>query len=142
WTRREGLVAGRTRGALIFFEDVVMSKVIIASGNSSRTPDFGGSWWVRLQYLLGLRKLGVDSYWIDRLEPFDFRQTRRSIEYFTNRFHRTLCELGLGNRYCVVYNEGESYHGMSEEQFLSLIGETELLLNINGHLPPSSPLCR
>ena len=65
-------------------------RVIVATRNTSRVPEFGGSFWVRLQYLLGLRDLGLDAYWIDRLDLPDPGRDAHSIEYMVRRFAASL----------------------------------------------------
>ena len=44
-----------------------MTRVLLGTRDTSRYPEFAGSTWVRLQYLLGLQRLGVECHWIDRL---------------------------------------------------------------------------
>jgi hypothetical protein len=119
-----------------------MSTVIVGTRDTSRWPEFAGSTWVRLQYLLGLRRLGVDSFWVDRLSPVDPLKHHHSLDYLVARFERTARDFGLAGRYCIVYNEGERYFGMTEVEFRHLVGQADLLLNISGHLPPDSPLLR
>jgi hypothetical protein len=119
-----------------------MSTVIVGTRDTSRWPEFAGSTWVRLQYLLGLRRLGVDSFWVDRLSAVDPRQHHHSLDYLLRRFDRTAQDFGLQGRCCIVYNDGERYFGMTEAEFRHLAGQADLLLNISGHLPPDSPLIR
>jgi hypothetical protein len=119
-----------------------MKTVIVGTRETSRWPEFAGSTWVRLQYLLGLRRLGFDSVWVDRLGPVDPLQHHHSLDYLVARFDRTAREFGLGDRYCIEYNGGERYFGMSGGEFRDLTGEAELLINVSGHLPPDSPLMR
>ncbi|HUQ21274.1 MAG TPA: hypothetical protein VM099_16800 [Gemmatimonadaceae bacterium] len=105
-------------------------------------PDFAGSTWVRLQYILGLQRLGVDCYWIDQLKPVDPLIHHHSLEYITSRFANLAEQFGFSDRYCIVYNEGESHFGMSKTQLEQLASEADLLLNISGHMKPESPLMR
>jgi hypothetical protein len=119
-----------------------MVKVIVASGNSSRFAEFGGSAWVRLQYILGFRKLGFDCYWVDRCDAVDRLYARRSVEYIAERFHRLQCGFDLDRHYCLDYNDGERYFGMSERQYEALVADTQLLINFNGWMPPASILQR
>jgi len=119
-----------------------MTTVIVGTRDTSRWPEFAGSTWVRLQYLLGLRRLGVDAYWVDRLGPVDPHQHHHSLDYLTGRFDRTARDFGLGDRYCIEYNGGERYFGLSAGDYRDLVGAADLLLNISGHLPPDSPLMR
>lgn len=117
-------------------------RVIVGSGNSSRFLEFGGSSWVRLQYVLGLLKLGVDVYWVDRMDAVDPLATRRSVALLASQFHRRLEMFGLQGRYCIDYNNGEQHFGMTRAELDRVIDGTDLLLNLNGWLPDGSPLGR
>lgn len=119
-----------------------MPTVIVGTRDTSRWPEFAGSTWVRLQYLLGLRRLGVDTFWVDRLGPVDPLGHHHSLEYLVERFDRTARDFGFQSAYCIVYNGGERFFGMTEKAFLGLVRETDLLVNVSGHLPPDSPLVR
>jgi hypothetical protein len=119
-----------------------MPTVIVGTRDTSRVPEFAGSTWVRLQYLLGLRRLGVDAFWVDRLRTVDPLRHHHSLDYLLERFDRTARDFGLRDRYCIVYNDGERYFGMPEARFRGLAAEADLLINISGYLPPESPLMR
>src|SRR5919197_1180446 len=105
-------------------------------------PEFAGSSWVRLQYMLGLEKLGVESFWVDRLTSIDPAKHPHSLRYLVGRFDRMARDFGFEDRYCIVYNEGECYFGRAERQLTDIIASTDLLLNISGRLSAASPLCR
>ena len=117
-----------------------MPRVIVATGGTSGTPEFAGSTWVRLQYMLGLQELGVESVWVDRLGPETVKQRRHSLDYLMRRFGRLACEFGFQGRYCVVYNGGEAHFGMTESELVNVAESADLLLNIGGQPPPSGPL--
>ena len=117
-------------------------KVVLGSLGASGVPDFAGSTWVRMQYLLGLERLGVEAYWIDRLKQVDPLSYHHSLDYLTARFDRLARDFDFADRYCLVYNEGEKHFGLTGEELAGLAGEADLLLNISGHLPASSPLLR
>lgn len=117
-------------------------KVIVGTKDTTRLPEFAGSTWVRLQYVLGLQALGLESFWVDRLGPVDPLKHPHSLEYLMERFDRTVRLFGLHERCCVIYNDGECYFGMTERQVLQLAGEAELLVNISGYLPLDAPLMR
>src|SRR2546427_5946453 len=42
-----------------------MLTVVIAAYNVAAFPEGGGHFWVYLQYVLGLRQLGCDVYWLE-----------------------------------------------------------------------------
>jgi hypothetical protein len=117
-------------------------KVIVATRNTSLWPHFGGSAWVRLQYMLGLERLGIDAFWLDRLGPPNREKNLHGIDYIVRRFQQLVRDFGLEDRYCIDYNDGERYFGMDARQLTALIADADLLLNISGYLPPDSPLRR
>src|SRR5678815_358100 len=119
-----------------------MNKVLLGTQNTSRWPEFAGSTWVRLQYMLGLSKLGVESFWVDRLSAIDPIEHPHTLDYLIERFDRTARQFGFQDRYCIVYNRGERHFGLAEESLCQLIGSADLLLNISGHLPSDSPLMK
>src|SRR6476469_5279925 len=117
-----------------------MKNVILGSRDTSRWPEFAGSTWVRLQYMLGLRALGVDCVWVDRLSRIDPLAHPHTLEYLVERFARTARDFGFEGDYCIVYNGGEQYFGMSQDSLRSRIRSTDALFNVSGHLPADSPL--
>lgn len=117
-----------------------MTTVIVGTNETSAWPHFGGSLWVRLQYLLGLRRLGVDAYWVDRLAPPDSRKNPHSADYLAHRFRRFAEDFGFQDRYCIVYEGGERHYGMDERRLREAIERADLLLNVGGRLEPGDPL--
>jgi hypothetical protein len=117
-----------------------MPTVILGTRGTSGFPEFAGSTWVRLHYVLGLLDLGVDAFWVDRLGAVDPLAHHHSLDYLMRRFARTMGDFGLADRYCVIYNGGERYFGMPEHRLRALAAEADLLINISGHLPLACPL--
>lgn len=117
-----------------------MTTVIVGTNETSAWPHFGGSLWVRLQYLLGLRRLGVDAYWVDRLAPPDPAKNPHSVDYLAHRFRRFAEDFGFQDRYCIVYDRGERHYGMDERRLHEAIERADLLLNVAGRLEPGDPL--
>jgi hypothetical protein len=119
-----------------------MKQVVLGTRDTSRWPEFAGSTWVRLQYMLGLSRMGVECFWVDRLSAVDRFEHPHTLEYLAERFDRTARQFGFQDRYCLVYNKGEKHFGLSEDALRRLTDSADLLLNISGHLPPDSPLMR
>jgi hypothetical protein len=92
--------------------------------------------------MLGLTQLGVECVWVDRLSAVDPLTHPHTLDYLVERFDRTARQFGFQDRYCIVYNKGERYFGLSESSFHNLVESASLLVNISGHLPPDSPLMR
>jgi hypothetical protein len=117
-----------------------MIKAIVATKETSRRAEFAGSMWVRFQYLLGLQKLGIESYWVDRVGKVDPFTEPHSLDYVVKRFDRIVDDWGLRGRACIDYEHGKRFFGLSEKELRRVIQETDLLINLGGHLPPDSPL--
>lgn len=117
-----------------------MTTVIVGTNETSAWPHFGGSLWVRLQYMLGLRRLGVDAYWVDRLAPPDPDKNPHSVDYLTDRFRRFAEDFGFEDRYCIVFDRGERHYGIDAGRLRELVERADLLLNVSGRLEPGDPL--
>lgn len=95
-----------------------------------------------MQYMIGLQRLGIDSFWIDYLDAIDPFTYPHSLDYLMARFRHTAEQFGFGDRYCVVYNNGERHFGLDERQLDRLATEADLLLSISGRRPPDPRLAR
>jgi hypothetical protein len=128
-----------------------VTTVILGTNETSAWPHFGGSLWVRLQYVLGLQRLGIDTYWVDRLarpdpSPRRGKARARGVEnphsprYLAYRFRRMAEDFGIADRYCIVYDGGQRYFGMDQRRLSEVIERADLLLNVSGRLDPDDPL--
>src|SRR6476646_10369389 len=68
-TGRRCTGSGRDRLATRQARVLLMKDAIIIAGSLAQRPGIGGHTWVFLQYLLGLRRLGWDVLFLDRLDP-------------------------------------------------------------------------
>jgi hypothetical protein len=115
----------------------VSGGTVLLGGSVAQRPGSGGHTWVFLQYLLGLRKLGLEPVLIDWLEPDMCRDgaggpsdVERSwnVEYLAAVMER----FGLGDRWAVLHDGGRAVLGMGEEALDRAIEGAALLLNVNG----------
>jgi hypothetical protein len=74
--------------------------VFVGSAFVAQYPTGGGNFWVPLQYLLGLRALGVDAYWLEALWT---RGDRAKDEAFVSTFLRRVTALGVADRVILLY---------------------------------------
>ena len=117
-------------------------RAIVATRETSGRPYVAGNTWVPLQYLLGLDRLGVEAYWLDRQGAIDPRRDIHSLDYVVARFEATARDFGFADRWCIAYDGGERCFGMSADELDGLVAEADMLLNVAGHLPEDSPLMR
>jgi hypothetical protein len=107
---------------------------ILFAGIIARYP-FGGVTWCSLMYLLGLRALGHEVFYIEDTGEcvYDPVQNTRATEptYGTSYIHSALEPYGLGDRWTFVNYDG-SYHGRSAEDVRRFAAGAELFINLSG----------
>jgi hypothetical protein len=120
-------------------------KIIIAALLSPYPYPSPGMTCHRMQYALGLRKLGHQVYFIEEVDPdwcidssgqpCDFQHTiRREL------FRNVLEPFGFMENACQIYNHGEATFGLSFASLMELSREADLLLNWSGHLKTEAVL--
>jgi hypothetical protein len=116
--------------------------VFLGGGFAAKYLHGGGNFSVPLQWMLGLRRLKLDAFWLEHLpsegNPAD---DRRKID----NFRRQLRAHGLEDRFCVLYHEKpESAHdldairciGMPKRELLDRLAGPNTLLNLSYSLHP------
>jgi hypothetical protein len=107
---------------------------ILFAGIIARYP-FGGVTWCSLMYLLGLRALGHDVFYIEDTGEcvYDPVQNTRSLDpsYGTHYIHQSLAPFGFGDRWSFVNYDG-IYHGRSAEDVRRFAADADLFINLSG----------
>jgi len=107
---------------------------ILFAGIIARYP-FGGVTWCSLMYLLGLRALGHEVFYIEDTGEcvYDPVQNTRALDpsYGTSYIHEALAPFGLGDRWTFVNYDG-SYYGRSVEEVRRYSADADLFLNLSG----------
>jgi hypothetical protein len=107
---------------------------ILFAGIIARYP-FGGVTWCTLMYLLGLRALGHDVFYIEDTGEcvYDPVLNTRATDpgYGTSYIHNALEPFGLGDKWAFVNYDG-TYHGRSAEEVRRFCAEADLFLNLSG----------
>ncbi len=107
---------------------------ILFAGIIARYP-FGGVTWCSLMYLLGLRALGHEVFYIEDTGEcvYDPVQNTRALDpsYGTTYIHSALEPFGLGDRWSFVNYDG-SYHGRSAEDVRRYAEDADLFVNLSG----------
>lgn len=107
---------------------------ILFAGIIARYP-FGGVTWCSLMYLLGLRALGHEVFYLEDTGEcvYDPIQNTRATDpsYGTRYIHSTLEPYGLGDRWSFVNYDG-SYHGRSADEVRRYCADADLYLNLSG----------
>jgi hypothetical protein len=107
---------------------------ILVAGIIARHP-FGGVTWCSLMYLLGLRALGHEVFYIEDTGEcvYDPVQNTRATDpgYGTSYIHQALEPFGLGDRWSFVNYDG-SYHGRTADEVRRYCADADLFLNLSG----------
>ena len=116
--------------------------VFLGCGFAAKYPEGGGNFSVPLQWMLGLRRLGVDAFWLELLPATaDPREDQSRIR----KFQRLLREHGLKDSYCLLYQApandvhelgGMQSIGMSRAELLQRLAGPNTLLNLSYSLHP------
>ena len=124
--------------------------LIVVSGALANKPGNGGAAWTRLSWILGLRRLGHDVYFVEQIASAACVDGAGSISTFEQSvnlaYFRDVTErFGLGTRSALIAegNDGSSA-GLSVEDVGGVVDAADLLVNISGHftLPALKPRCR
>jgi hypothetical protein len=112
---------------------------IIIGGVVSLRPFAPGFAWDWLQLADGLRRLGHDVYYVEEVEPqwcVDENGQPCAFEQSTNRelFGTCMRRFGFAERACQIFNRGEATRGMSRTDITTVAKESDLLINISGHV--------
>ena len=106
---------------------------ILFAGIIARYP-FGGVTWCSLMYLLGLRALGHEVFYIEDTGECVYDPVQNTVatdpSYGTSYIHAALEPFGLGDRWAFVNYDG-TYHGRSAEDVRHYAASADLLLPLD-----------
>ena len=113
--------------------------IAIVSGAVANKPGNGGNAWTRLQWVLGLSRLGFDVYFVDQIARetcVDRRGQVVGFEESTNcEYFRLICRrFGLSKTSSLIYEQGEAVFGLPLAELSEIARRADLLVNISGHL--------
>jgi hypothetical protein len=106
--------------------------LIVVSGVLANKPRNGGEAWVRLSYVLGLRRLGCDVRFVEQIDPE--AATADGLAYFD-----AVAEAFDLASPSLLRADGRVLRGPAFDELVAAAAETDLLLNISGNLT-SEPL--
>jgi hypothetical protein len=123
---------------------------IVVSGALANKYRNGGEAWVRLSWVLGLKKLGFSVYFLEQIHPEHCVDANGNVTDFESSvnlayFKQIIEQFGLSSTGTLVYNNGEQTAGLTYAELLDLAEAADLLVNISGHLalePLMRRLCR
>jgi len=107
---------------------------ILFAGIIGRYP-FGGVTWCSLMYLLGLRALGHEVFYIEDTGECVYDPVQNILAtdpvYGTTYIHNALEPFGLGHRWAFVNYDG-TYHGATAEQVRHFAADADVFINLSG----------
>src|SRR5687767_2963919 len=115
-----------------------MTRAIVA-GALANKPLNGGNAWTRLQWVLGLRRLGIDVHLVEQLDLdvcVDEAGAPTSFEESLNLayFQQVAEQWGLAGSMTLLLNGSDAHWGLGTREVVDLATDTDLLVNIGGHL--------
>ena len=107
---------------------------ILFAGIIARYP-FGGVTWCSLMYMLGLRALGHEVFYVEDTGECVYDPDLNAIStdpgYGTRFIHEALEPYGFGDRWSFVNYDG-TYHGRSAEDVRRYAADADLFINLSG----------
>lgn len=117
-----------------------MSKrIMIAGCIAGAGPGYGGNTWAFLQYILGLRRLGFDIYYVEQIADekcVDEKGRRVSFNDSVNasQFRGLLDRFALVDHAALFDGAGSNSVGLAREEIDKLAPDINLLINLSGIL--------
>src|SRR5205085_3752843 len=113
-----------------------MPTIVISPFNVASFPEGGGHLWVYLQYVLGLRLLGCDVYW---LEAFRTKGREEQEAAALTAFRLRMQQYGLDRKYILYFTHSDEsspespseYMDMTRAEAEAIFERADLLLNFH-----------
>jgi hypothetical protein len=103
--------------------------VILVAGALANKPGNGGGAWERLTWVVGLRRLGFDVWFVEQIAPAACHES-----VHVRWFRSVTSWFGVAERAVLVYGDGMECIGATWEELQALASRAELLVNLSGHL--------
>lgn len=112
---------------------------VIVSGPLANKPSNGGGVWERLSWAGGLRRLGVDVYFVEQIAPQACVDPTGAVAPFADclnvKWFRAATEwFGIADRSTLVSTDGHECEGLAWPELIDLAKSADLLINLSGHL--------
>jgi hypothetical protein len=123
-----------------------MATRVMISGSIGSHPLYSaGNSWAFLQYVLGFRKLGIETYYIEELNPEDCVDEAWNSAEFTQSanagyFRALMDRFDLTGHAALLESDGPGHVGLSRAEIEAIAPEIDLLINGSGHLHIASIL--
>jgi len=113
--------------------------VIIVGGALANKYRNGGGTWERMSWVVGLRRLGCDVWFVEQIAPRACVDATGAAASFANSVNlawfRSVTEwFGVSDRAALIYDGGAECAGAAWTQLLEIAESADLLVNLSGHL--------
>ena len=110
---------------------------IIVTGLIAQFP-LGGVTWDYLQYVLGLRELGHDVYYVEDSGSWPYNPVEGGVA-IDHRFNvaylaGVMADFGLADRWAYRFPGEAQWFGLSDAQRTAVVSSADLLINVSGSL--------
>ena len=110
---------------------------IIVTGLIGQYP-LGGVSWDYLQYVLGLRRLGHDVYYLEDTGQWPFSPieggTARGSDFTVDYLSRLMAEYDLADRWAYCFPWESRWFGLTDSRRESVLASADVLINVSGTL--------
>jgi hypothetical protein len=109
-----------------------MTTIVVSPYNVASFLEGGGHFWVYMQYVLGLRHLGCQVYWLEQfnLDP-ETERGKTILDVFSQRMQ----SFGMQDNFILYFadknNNQIGFVGRETEEVKSIFRQTDLLLNFH-----------
>src|SRR6516225_11779799 len=109
---------------------------ILLSGMIAGDPFQGGATWAILQYLLGLKRLGHDVYFVEPVKSTALRPTGVPLDLSSNAvyFRQVVTDYDLGHRASLLLEGTRQTIGLPYDELLRAARRADVLINVSGML--------
>ncbi|MBT8397456.1 MAG: hypothetical protein HKO65_16520 [Gemmatimonadetes bacterium] len=107
-----------------------MTGSVVVSGALARRAEYGGHVWALMQWVLGLRQLGFQVVFLDRLDPDPGPGRALQVQ----RFLEAMEFFGLEDSFSLDLGPDEPPVGLARREVLERTASSDFLLNIMGYL--------
>ncbi|MGE0823754.1 MAG: hypothetical protein AB7G75_03395 [Candidatus Binatia bacterium] len=120
-------------------------RVLVTGSMGGNPPGYGGHSWAVLQYILGFRRLGLESYYVERLKPDACVDTEGRPASFADSvaasyFHTLIERFDLAGYAALLEWEGSGHIGLSHREVDAVASDIDLMINRSGQLQLESIL--
>ena len=117
---------------------------ILFSGMIAGDPRQGGATWAVLQYVLGLRRLGHNVYFVEPIVPAKLRPAGETLQASSNAdyFRDVVQRFDLSERSALLLAGDQETVGLGYGQLVEVAQSADMLINVSGMLNDSNLLER